>query len=133
MRIPVLAEDNSVRFWMKYNDALDGLRLKKIEEIHDRSGKFIGVVLCESRPEVHEEFHRGSLHSSPTSITKSESIANAGLAPKKRVVIAREKVTAWPDAHDDNSVVISAGVPIGVFCPVFGHPAATEVHSPNFS
>jgi hypothetical protein len=123
MRIPVLAEDNSVQFWMKYGDAIDALRKRKIEEIYDRHNKFLGVVLCEAPATVAEEFHRGSLNNSPAAITKSECMANA------RVIVAREKVTSWPSEHDQNNVVISAGIAYGVYCPLFD----TNVHTPNFA
>jgi len=44
-RIPVLAEDHSVRFWMKFTDALDAIRRKKAEEVYDAAGKFLGLLL----------------------------------------------------------------------------------------
>lgn len=109
-RVPVVSEsDYSFRFWMKFKDALDGLRQRKIEQAFDSTGKFVGVIIRES-PAKDRSTYRSSRNQSKATLTEADSQANAGAASEKRIERARDKVAAWPGAHDDRAVVISAGL-----------------------
>jgi hypothetical protein len=122
-------DGNPIAMRMSHKCAVQSFMQGRSEQVFDNKGHCIGVMLREGPRQVSEEFHRGSLSNSPASITKSECMANAGLAPRKRIAVAREKVTSWPSEHDQNNVVISAGIAYGVYCPLFD----TNVHTPNFA
>lgn len=95
---------------MNFKTALSSLQKGKIEQIFDGAGKFLGIMLRESPAKVAEKFHRGSLNDSPTSLTKSDCMANAEAdGSEKRQEIAKAKVFAWPHEHDQRNVVISGG------------------------
>lgn len=110
-RVPVIAEDSGqVKFWMGFNAALDAKRAGRIEEVFSGAGEFLGVVLREAPAKPKDQFHRGSLNDSPTSLTKSDCMANAEAEGSViRQGIAKAKVLAWPDEHDQKNVVISGG------------------------
>lgn len=132
-RIPVLTQSGqSTCLWMAFNTAVAKLRAGEIDEFYSTPGKpetFKGVILRESKVQERETFVKPSLDTSAASITDGDCEANAGAADRHRVIVAREKVTSWPYEHDQNNVVISAGIAYGVYCPLFD----TNVHTPNFA
>ncbi len=109
-RVPVLSPDTrQFSCWMKSTDALQALKLGRAEELYNSAGEFQGIVLRESPVTTSQERYRSSLEGSNSSLTESDSLANAGIAKAARVFKAREKVGAWPVEYDHNAVVISAG------------------------
>lgn len=113
-RIYLVSQDGAVStVHMPYDLALEKLRAGEIEEVYDTPGQpqtFRGVRLREYPAKPSDTFHRGSLDQSKCTLTESDSAANAGAASEKRIARAREKVAAWPWAHDDRAVVVSAGI-----------------------
>ena len=109
-RIYVLHSENHQQIgWMKQSDAISAKREGRLEEIYSSSGTFLGVMLRESPLKPSDEFHRGSLDLSKSTLTDKDVMANAGAAKPLHIRRVREKVAAWPYEHDDLAVVISAG------------------------
>ncbi len=113
-RIYLVSRDGAVSsVHIPYHLALEKLRSGEIDEVYEIPGKpatFKGVRLRESPAKQPDSFFRGSLDQSKCSLPESDSAANAGAASEKRIARARGKVCAWPLAHDDRAVVISAGM-----------------------
>lgn len=113
IRLPVLSEpDFQFRFWEKFTcleEATELLRRGIIEEIYDRNGNFVGIIKPERPCTPSERFHRSSLIDSDCSLTVADSLGNVGALSEAANGRAAARVSAWPMAHDDLAVVISAG------------------------
>ncbi len=103
---------------MPYEMALSKLRSGEIEEVYEIPGipeSFKGVRLCEKPGTPRSDFYRPTLDSSDTAISPDVSLNNAGFffksGPKAaECVVAHDYVCAYPYAHDNRAVVISAGL-----------------------
>ncbi len=112
-RIYLVTKDGSVSsVHMPYDLAFSKLREGTIEEVYETPGHpetFKGVRLCEKPGQPRENFYRGSLDLSKSTITHEQSARNAEAVADKFYNFDRERVIAWPFEHDRRNVVISAG------------------------
>ena len=89
---------------------------KKSMTIPGIAESFKGVRLCEKPGTPRSDFYRPTLDSSDTAISPDVSVNNAGLffqiwvSAWHECIAAHDYVCAYPAAHDDRAVVISAGM-----------------------
>jgi len=117
-RIYLVAADGRVtNIHMPYSVALDKLLAGQAEEVYGDPRdprSFKGIRLIDRAQCSQPSFYRPSLETSHTAITHDTSIKNAGYffdeGPRQAdCVSAHELVECWPEEHDRNAVIISAG------------------------
>jgi hypothetical protein len=118
MKIYLVASDGRLtNVWMDYGLALDKVCSGEAEQVYaDPSNPltFRGIRLIDRPTSPQPSFHRPSLETSNTAISHDVSLLNAGYffdeGPRQReCVSAHELVECWPNEHDRNAVVVSAG------------------------